>query len=738
MSDKISPTIQSYKDKMKRLLYLYNPHIDLNDIDSILDYSISKRLYNANAGISNSYKRYIDPETQKFKDLFHEYSLLQIADYIKKREPIVTSQGTMFKHHGEVPNPLADTIQSFLDLRGIHKKDMFKYPKGSEMFEKYNLMQQLDKIDANGIYGVLGMYTSLLYNVNVASSITSQGRSLISSATLVFESFLANNVKFGSLDQCLEFINNIVTERKDRKFKDWDILDGDVSLEDCFAKIILECGWVWIPNYDEMEIIWNVLSNLDREDLNRIYYKNNLYEFMSNSKPLNLVKQILHKLKTPLLNSLDIPEEIQEDIKYLSDILLEFVYYRYMYIDRIIRCDNMIKSVVMVSDTDSTIISLDAWYRFIAQQINGEELLIANYCPNPLIFDKEYIENAVDFAPKKYDYDFINDEILDAGYYLEPETTPNQNVRFSIINILAYVLDRVINDYMIQFCKNNNSIQGPSKLVQRAPEKCKILMKNEFTFTRLMTTAAKKNYASLIAVQEGNMVPEKKQLDTKGIEVFTKSTKTESTKEALKKILLEDILKAPVIDQLQVIKDIAIFEHQIIDSVRSGSKEYFKPATIKSLSNYDDPMRIQGIKGATVWNALKIGNLEAIDLNERNAVDIAKVKINRLTAETIKDTYPEVYNNIINLFDEDDNAPGAKTEEVDVKTGKVKKKDNRVFKGSIDAISIPKDTPVPEWLKEFIDYNAIVESNIKGFPYESIGIQRLEKDHVNYTNIVQL
>ena len=143
-------TIQSYKDKMKRLLYLYNPKINMKDLNDILDYSINKRLYNAPSGISNSYKRYIDPETKKYKDLFHEFTLLQIADYIKKREPIVTAQGTMFRKHGEVPNPLADTIQSFLDLRGIHKKEMFKYPKGSEQFEKYNLSQQLDKIDSNG------------------------------------------------------------------------------------------------------------------------------------------------------------------------------------------------------------------------------------------------------------------------------------------------------------------------------------------------------------------------------------------------------------------------------------------------------------------------------------------------------------------------------------------------------------------------------------------------------------
>lgn len=325
------------------------------------------------------------------------------------------------------------------------------------------------------------MYTSLLYNVNVASSITSQGRALISSATLLFEGFLGNNVKFGSLDQCLEFINNIITERRDRKFKDWDILDGDVSLEDCFAKVVLNCGWVWIPTFDEMEIIWNILSNLDREDLNRIYYKNNLYEFMSNSKPLNLVKRMLKNLNAPLLNSLDMPEEIQEDIKLFTDLLMEFVYYKYMYIDRTIRCDNMIKSIVMVSDTDSTIISLDAWYRFVAQQIDGEELRIANYCSNPFVEDKNW-RDCIEFLPKKFDYDFVNDEIIDAGFIQDnSDLSPNQSVRFSIINILAYVLDRVINDYMVEFCKKNNSVKDPTRKNSIVPERpCKIIMKNEF------------------------------------------------------------------------------------------------------------------------------------------------------------------------------------------------------------------------------------------------------------------
>lgn len=313
------------------------------------------------------------------------------------------------------------------------------------------------------------MYSSLLYNINVATSITSQGRALTSSMTMQWEMFLANNVQFGSLNEVMQFIDNIVQERKERKYNDFEILDEQVRVVDCFAKVILTCGYRWIPTESEMEIIWRTLNNLSQEDINRIYYKNNLYEFMSNKKVFNIVRTILRKLKSPLFNSLDIPEEISKEIKLLSDLMMEYIYYRYMIIDRTDRCDNMIKAVTMVSDTDSTIISLDAWYRFVVEQMNGEELRIANYCPNPVMFiekneDGEWSNKSwmdcVEFEPKKLDYNFMTDEIVERERTNNPEIlTPNDNVRYSILNILAYVLDRVVNDYMEQFCLNNHSLQ---------------------------------------------------------------------------------------------------------------------------------------------------------------------------------------------------------------------------------------------------------------------------------------
>lgn len=179
----------------------------------------------------------------------------------------------------------------------------------------------------------------MIYNNNVATSITSQGRASVSSMTLHFEMFLADNVKFGSLDQVLEFINHICGERFSRKFNDYDILNHIPSKEECFAKLILDCGYRWIPNDNELDIIWKVINNLPQEDITRIYYKNNLYEFVSNYKVINLVKEMLYKLQRPYYTSVNIPEEIANDLNLFKDLCFDYVYYRYMFIDRIDRCD---------------------------------------------------------------------------------------------------------------------------------------------------------------------------------------------------------------------------------------------------------------------------------------------------------------------------------------------------------------------------------------------------------------
>jgi hypothetical protein len=244
-------------------------------------------------------------------------------------------------------------------------------------------------------------------------------------------------------------------------------------------------------------------------------------------------------------------------------------------------------------------------------------------------------------------------------------------------------------------------------------------------------TTAKKHYASFIEVQEGHMVPKSEGLDIKGIDIMAKSVTPESTRKALKKILLQDIMLAPTIDQVQFIKDIAIFEKQIINSVKAGSKEFFKPATVKSISAYVDPMKIQGIKAILGWNAIKTSDYSAISLDERNAIDIVKVIINHNTIEKIKETYPEAYSNMLNALDGEDFKTYSPNP--DPETGKKK-----LLKNEITSVAIPIDVQLPEWLEPFIDYDTIIANNLNGFPYESLGLKRLGKNNIGYTNIVEI
>ena len=124
--------IEEYKDTMTRMMQLIYP-VSKEELEPVLDYSISKRYKEYNSHLVNTYTKQQGSQT-----------LLALADYIMSREPIVTSYGTMFKKHGTTSNPVSTVVDGFLEARGIHKKQMFKFPKGSEDFEKYNLLQSLN------------------------------------------------------------------------------------------------------------------------------------------------------------------------------------------------------------------------------------------------------------------------------------------------------------------------------------------------------------------------------------------------------------------------------------------------------------------------------------------------------------------------------------------------------------------------------------------------------------------
>lgn len=577
-----------------------------------------------------------------------------------------------------------------------------------------------DKRDANSIYGCLGNAACVLYNLYVAASITAQGRSVISTATMFFESFLANNVKFASLEEVLHFIDCVKSERKDRKFNDSVILDFPVSVDMCFAKIIRTCGdWrkgriKWVPDMEDAKIIYRVLKNSSQEDINRIFYKNNLYAFIDNSVIINAIRYILKLLKEPYLSPNRVPEEIQVELDALQDLMREYIYYPHMYIDRIDRCDNMIKDVCVISDTDSTIVSFDAFYHYVLDRVYMEDISILN-----MELDTR-TEETYDVPRMERRYDFFTDEVVERESNIKPFILiPQNNLRFSIINIIAYISGNLCNEYIELYTKHNHS--------WRPERKCLLYLKNEFLFSRALLTPNKKNYATNQELKEGVILEQdiNHSLDIKGLPI-NKSTLNDSAKAALQKILYEDILVTDHIDPALIIEKIAILEKDIEESLRSGEKKYFKPLSIKAYSSYEDPMRIQGIKASLVWNKVRDPQLEAIDLDARNTIGVVKVQIDPSNIDRIRDRYPDVYDRFVELFmDQTFFKPGVN-------------EDCTSKKKEITTLAIPIDVDTPEWVSEFIDYKTIVNDNVGNFPVESVGIRRLGASNINYSTIMNI
>ena len=690
-----SKVVQEYIDIMVEGLRHSFPKLYEQELREAIKWSIFKRQHNGPASLDNNYTH------QKL-----DGTVLDILRYIERLEPIITSSGVLFKKHKEADNPLSRMIMGFISKRKQYKKEMFKYPKGSEQFARYNLAQLLEKLNANATYGVLGAPTALIYNLYVAEAVTRQGRSYISCSIMLFESLLSNNVKFNSLNEIITFINNVEHEKDNRKLLDDAILDRNITLEECFFKIMNTADMaIWCPTEKEMGLVWEYICGLPQEDINRLYYKNNLYTFCDLPIVSGLIIKILSLLEEPFMNPNDPPANIKDDLNALVDLIKEYVYYPHFYIDKLDRIEYMQRDIVCVSDTDSTIISFDAWYRYILGKVFNIDMPIKHEKFNMVDVINEN-EPLPEIVETELDYNFYTDEVIEVQKVIEPgKLIPQENLKYAIINIIAYVCSDLVMDYLNEYSKLSGSyVEGV---------KCRMVMKNEFYFLRALLTNNRRNYADVQLIQEGNIIPEGERMAIMGLPI-NKTTLSEDVKKKMQEILYEEILTADHIDQIRVIKKLAILEKQIYNSIMNKETKYYKPDNIAAMSTYESPFSVNGVVAAHVYNEVRDENMPAINLEERNKIIKIKLNINKKNVDKIKDLYPREHAKLVALLD--DPILGAK----------------------VNTLALPVDVPIPDWVLSFVDTQSIISDSLKNFPLESIGLNRLDNDSVNYSNIISL
>ena len=549
----------------------------------------------------------------------------------------------------------------------------------------------------------------------MAPTITTQGRSLISAAITFFEEFLEDNVWFGSMEEVQTFIFNVLEEKPYRKYKDEDIIPGfKATVPMVLFKLLKNSGYLWVPTKEEGLVLWDQLSRLGQEDLNRIYLKNNLFEFCKSPVVIEKIVQALTKLQHPFLNPNKPPKEIKGDLEEIMDYFKEYVYYEYPVLDKMERVDKMPRDSVLIVDTDSCIISLEHWFQFVSKYTNGIDMRI-KHMQLSVIDEIERDEfgdlrkfKVFEKVEKCYDYDMMTDELIERKRKISPlKIIPEDGLRSSIINIMSYILSQLILDYFEGISVRDHSWTPGWD--------CLLIMKNEFLMKAILLGFVKKHYCSNVLVKEGHLVRNpKKKLAITGFE-FDKVNIPKSTSKALKEIMFEQILdRDEGIDQLQILNSLATLEKKIHESLLNGETKYYKPAKVKAMNAYEDPMRIQGIKGAFAYNQLKTSKERVIDLESPNSLIIIKTKIDKKTAEKVHQSNPDLYEKIMGVLEKSE------------------------YKNGISSIAIHYDDPIPEWIKPFINVQEILQDNLKSFPLESIGINKISNQYVTTSNIISI
>ena len=442
----IQEWLQTVTDSIK-LIY---PDIPDDQLDEFLCKMIDDNIKIPIATLDNNYTK-----TTKRVDV------LTLLQWVKDNKFIMAGNGTVFKNHSQEYNPAIHFLIDVKNSRDSIKSAMKKKDPKSYEYAMDDMGQLNEKLIMNSEYGAAGSDITYFYNLYCAVSTTATGQSMISTAMCTFENFFSDNVKFIDFDDCSNYITNILRE----DFK------GDLSLvEDKNAIQVFNRLKDKFLNYKENYTypLSMMIKNLDQDSLNRLYYKNNLYEFSRQPRVKKLLFKIIDETEL-FLDPNKPPKEVTNDLKELWSWMEEWVCYNYFAFNRIGRltCDE--RDTVCTIDTDSNMLCLSPWVDFMFDEvIKNDPKIIAS-------------------TQRNYEYVINGRDMVFEG---------NKMLIYKIVNMITYIASQVIAKQLKKFAINSGV---PEEYHNR------LHMKSEFLFRRMLLTMTKKRYMSKVMLREGTV-----------------------------------------------------------------------------------------------------------------------------------------------------------------------------------------------------------------------------------------
>lgn len=653
--------IKDWMDTVRSSVKLVYPDIPDKELDEFLYKVLDNNIKVPIATLDNNYVK-----TTK------EVDVLTLMQWVKDNKFIIAGNGTIFKNHDQEYNPSIHFLIDLKKSRDSIKSAMKKLDPKTYEYAMKDMGQLNEKLLMNSDYGAGGSNITYFYNLYCAVSTTATGQSMISTAMCCFEDFFSDNVKFIDFDDCSRYITNIIKEP----------FNGDLSLvEDKKAHEVFERLKDKFIDYKDNynHPLFSMLLNLDQDNLNRIYYKNNLYGFARLPKVKKLLFKIIDETEL-FLDPNKPPKENKESLELLWSWIEEWVVYNYFAFNRIGRLTCDPRDTVCTIDTDSNMLCLAPWFDYMMDEV--------------IKGDRKIIEA----TQRNYKYMINDEEIVFEG---------EKMLVYKICNLITYIASQVIAKHLKKFAINSGI---PEDYHNR------LHMKSEFLFRRMVLTGTKKRYMSKVMLREGTLY---EKTDNKGLD-HLKSECNEFTRKFITQLITDEVLEAG--DEISV-KNVINGTRELAETVRlsleKGEKTFLTPKKCKEAAAYKMPFQEQSFRGAYAWNVI----FPDMQIEFPDTVDIVPLNIYKLEdIEDLEKTEPNIYNNIKRFIFE------SKLEEV--------------RKKALTVLALPKNTPeIPVWVRPYINYDKIVNDNTSKMRalLESLGVQTIQTDSTTnrYSNIIQ-
>lgn len=562
-----------------------------------------------------------------------------LYEYIKQslsNKELIAPTFTTYINSDKLESVLSKFTEQNISKRSKAKKEMFTYKasKNYVMSEFKSHEQNALKIYNNSLSGAFGSKFTPLYNKSGHSTLTSTTRSTSAYGNANNEKFLSGNRHYFNYDV---IINNIISITSNSDYFKINNLVNKYNLHIPSVDDVMDCILYSSKLYWDEEYYINKLKDLVSKlsDLEKcaFVYTGDLYHLKKHNE--NLVKNFILELSKKCNFEVNDPMSI---IKNTREDHLNLAHQICANITKGIGKDHSkIKNINDLNTLASTCLNIKNIITKYSDLIDG--LWITKNLPASVAHFPSSIRRAAIVS----DTDSTIFTVQDWVKWVTDDYSFNE-ATLSVGASVVFVVNSVL-EHMLAIMSANFGISKKNLF--------KIAMKNEYTFPVFIPTNNSKHYFASKSCQEGNVF-EENDIEIKGVHLKNSNVPiyiSEQVKIMIKDIL-DDVEKDVIVNPITYLNRVANIEREIINNIKTGKVDFYRTGRVNDLSSYAKEAEQSPYFRHIFWNSIfgdKYGKVgEPPYVTYKINLNIKSKKVFKNWIESINDE--NIKTNLLNYF----------------------------------------------------------------------------------------